>query len=70
LADDGDALRSESFSQLLGGEVAGMLFTDPPYNVPIDGHASGLGTIKGNPHDGRDGDTLPQTYRILKSPAS
>jgi DNA modification methylase len=42
----GDALRSESFSQLLGGEAAGMLFTDPPYNVPIDGHASGLGTIK------------------------
>ena len=22
-----------------------MVFTDPPYNVPIDGHASGLGRI-------------------------
>ncbi len=23
-----------------------MVFTDPPYNVPIDGHASGLGAIQ------------------------
>ena len=23
-----------------------MVFTDPPYNVPIDGHAGGLGKIK------------------------
>ena len=22
-----------------------MVFTDPPYNVPIDGHASGLGKL-------------------------
>jgi hypothetical protein len=24
-------------------------FTDPPYNVPIDGHASGLGAIHHRP---------------------
>ena len=24
---------------------AAAVFTDPPYNVPIDGHVSGLGTI-------------------------
>ena len=23
-----------------------MVFTDPPYNVPIDGHVSGLGSVK------------------------
>ena len=23
-----------------------MIFTDPPYNVPIDGHVSGLGSVK------------------------
>ena len=23
-----------------------MVFTDPPYNVPIDGHVSGLGAVK------------------------
>jgi hypothetical protein len=22
------------------------MFTDPPYNVPIDGHVSGLGTVR------------------------
>src|ERR1700738_2997346 len=30
---------------LMGEERAAMVFTDPPYNVPIDGHASGLGAI-------------------------
>src|SRR5712671_2133500 len=28
---------------------AAMVFTDPPYNVPIDGHASGLGAIHHRP---------------------
>jgi hypothetical protein len=28
-----------------GQERAAMVFTDPPYNVPIDGHASGRGAI-------------------------
>ena len=27
-------------------ELAEMIFTDPPYNVPIDGHVSGLGSVK------------------------
>jgi len=30
---------------LMGKERAAMVFVDPPYNVPIDGHASGLGAI-------------------------
>ncbi len=42
----GDALRSETFARLLDGEAAQMVFTDPPYNVKIDGHVSGLGAIK------------------------
>jgi len=29
----------------MGEERAAMVFTDPPYNVPIDGHATGLGAI-------------------------
>ncbi|MBR1157283.1 site-specific DNA-methyltransferase, partial [Bradyrhizobium sp. JYMT SZCCT0428] len=31
---------------LLGDEHAQMLFTDPPWNVPIKGHVSGLGAVK------------------------
>ena len=30
----------------MDGKLARMVFTDPPYNVPIDGHVSGLGKIK------------------------
>ena len=26
--------------------VAALLFTDPPYNVPIDGHVGGLGSVR------------------------
>lgn len=39
----GDARVSESYSKLLGDRRAGMVITDPPYNVRIAGHARGLG---------------------------
>jgi DNA modification methylase len=41
----GDALDSEVYLKLMAGKEASMVFTDPPYNVPIDGHATGLGKI-------------------------
>ena len=31
---------------MLDGKQADLLFTDPPYNVPIDGHVSGLGRVR------------------------
>jgi DNA modification methylase len=42
----GDSTKSESFETLLKGEKAEMVFTDPPYNVRIGGHVSGLGKVK------------------------
>jgi hypothetical protein len=42
----GDALKTDSYMGLLGGQSAQMVFTDPPYNVVIDGHVSGLGKVK------------------------
>lgn len=42
----GDARDPQSFLKLMGVEKARLLFADPPYNVPIDGHATGLGRIK------------------------
>jgi DNA modification methylase len=42
----GDARERASYQQLLVGQSADMVFTDPPYNVPIDGHVSGLGRTK------------------------
>jgi DNA modification methylase len=39
----GSALSSEDCSRLMGGEKAQFVISDPPYNVPIAGHVSGLG---------------------------
>lgn len=36
----GDAQLASSYRVLLGEERAAMMFTDPPYNVPIRGHVS------------------------------
>jgi DNA modification methylase len=44
-----DALDPAAFTALLGEERATMVFVDPPYNVPIDGHAGGLGAIHHRP---------------------
>lgn len=41
----GSAIDSTSYGILLSGKRAKMIFTDPPYNVPIDGHACGNGAI-------------------------
>jgi len=42
----GSALDRRAYGGLMDGERADLVFTDPPYNVPIDGHASGLGAIR------------------------
>lgn len=41
-----DATCGESYRRLLGDDVASLIFTDPPYNVPIAGHVSGLGRVQ------------------------
>src|SRR3984893_726868 len=45
----GSALETPAFAALMGEEPAAMVFVDPPYNVQIDGHASGLGAIRHRP---------------------
>lgn len=42
----GNSLDPVVISTLMQGELAQMVFTDPPYNVPIDGHVCGSGRIK------------------------
>lgn len=39
----GDALDPASYRALMGRDKARLVVTDPPYNVKIDGHVSGLG---------------------------
>lgn len=42
----GSALEEKSYSKLMAGELAAAVLTDPPYNVPINGHVSGKGKNK------------------------
>src|SRR4051794_4636343 len=42
----GDSRHPVTFDGLLRGERAAVVFTDPPYNVPIDGHVCGLGRTR------------------------
>ena len=41
----GSILDTAALQTLMGEERAAMTFADAPYNVPIDGHATGLGAI-------------------------
>jgi DNA modification methylase len=41
----GSALESQSFRDLFENEVAAVAFTDPPYNVPIQGNVGGRGRV-------------------------
>ncbi len=42
----GDALKPESYDDLMDGRRARMVFTDPPYNLPNEGFTGGLGGIR------------------------
>lgn len=41
----GDARDGGAYRRLMEGQLAQMVFTDPPYNVAIDGHVCGRGQI-------------------------
>src|ERR1700720_1706442 len=45
----GSALDTLAFTALMGQEHAATVFIDPPYNVEVDGHTSGLGAIHHRP---------------------
>lgn len=42
----GDAQDAQTFQLLMRDERADLVFTDPPYNVKIDGHVCGLGNVR------------------------
>ena len=42
----GDARDRATVAALMDGQLARMVFTDPPYNVPIQGNVGGLGKVK------------------------
>jgi DNA modification methylase len=42
----GDTRSPADLDRLMGGARADLVFTDPPYNVAIDGNVCGLGSVK------------------------
>jgi hypothetical protein len=42
----GSALERNSYQALMRDDIADLVFTDPPFNVRIDGHATGNGKIR------------------------
>src|SRR5215207_8612573 len=45
----GDSRDAETLRVIMGDERADLIFTDPPYNVPIEGHVCGLGRTQHPP---------------------
>ncbi len=41
-----DATSADAFDRMMAGKAAQLVFTDPPYNVPVDGHVCGLGRTR------------------------
>ena len=42
----GNSTQRETYQRLLDKDRAQLVFTDPPYNVPIAGHVGGLGSVQ------------------------
>lgn len=42
----GSALEPAAWNRLLDGRSARMVFSDPPYNVKVEGHVSGWGKAR------------------------
>lgn len=42
----GDARDPAAYARVLGNDRAQMVITDPPYNVPVQGHVCGLGKVR------------------------
>ena len=57
-----DSHSSASWQALMGDDKAQMIFTDPPYNVPIAGHVSGLGQARHREFAMASGEMSPDAF--------
>ena len=58
----GNALDPMVVDDLMDGELARMVFADPPYNVQIDGHVCGSGAIKHREFAMASGEMSPEAF--------
>ena len=57
-----DATDPDNWSPLMQEDRAEMVFTDPPYNVPIRGHVSGLGAVQHREFAMAAGEMSPEAF--------
>ncbi|WP_295314926.1 ParB/Srx family N-terminal domain-containing protein, partial [Roseobacter sp.] len=57
-----DATDPDNWSLLMQEDRAEMVFTDPPYNVPIRGHVSGLGAVQHREFAMAAGEMTPEAF--------
>src|SRR5271156_6272334 len=65
----GGALAPFVVAALMDGEKAEMVFTDPPYNVAIEGNVSGLGEIRHRDFAMASGEMTPDQFTAFLSSA-
>jgi DNA modification methylase len=65
----GDALDPASYGKVMQGGLAQMVITDPPYNVPIEGHVSGRGKTKHGEFAMASGEMTETAFRGFLSTA-
>jgi DNA modification methylase len=69
----GNSLEGRCFDLLMGSQRADLVFADPPYNVPIEGHAIGNGSVhhpdfamgSGEMNEAEFIDFLTMSFRLL-----
>jgi 16S rRNA G966 N2-methylase RsmD len=69
----GSAIDAAAYEALLAGDKASLVFTDPPYNVPVQGHVSGKGAVahrefamaSGEMNEAQFTEFLRQTCKLL-----
>jgi DNA modification methylase len=66
----GSALERSSYDILLAGDRAQMVFTDPPYNVPINGHVGGRGAVKHREFAMASGEMTPEQFQAFLATAA
>jgi ParB-like nuclease domain len=65
----GNALDPAAFAALMVQHRAAMVFSDPPYNVAINGHAGGLGAIHHRPFPMASGEMDKAAFTAFLSQA-
>ena len=61
----GNALIVESYQALLADKRAKLVVTDPPYNVPIDGHVGGSGSVHHREFAMASGEMSPEQFEVF-----